>query len=681
VKIAEARPGLVPLPCGGGSFHNVRGVLGVFAHRVADDLLAFPTIAVDGHNKPMPRGVGLVRIDADAPLEADRLVWMTDPQHAIDPAGAEYLQLCTGSANPPSNDAISVRWLDFVDTVNAEEEPQTLLYLACGSAWQVREYDITNVVGSGGFVPGAVIEIPFNPGIANGSDNLYWIAARHEPAQNVDLLYVAGRHHMYCVHRTLHSYQQTNHWLRNGEDMEGHVVVEQTLTTNGDREHVWTVAAETSHPWTIFDMTDRFHNPALEAPDVLEKRFAPGGCDGGVAVPELDSVYFGYFAGIARLDVGTMLDDGGAVPPAITPVYDSYQPAIVPAQGEQIIEQIDLIRFPGTTDPFRLFTPNGAGDILEWKIDTALPAFTKNPLPPTLIELDWGVSWPEAYANCATAGWSEHAQRPYLLVDYFTTGLSKEVRVGRYWPRYGGQNPVWQVLDVTAIADPEDKLQDYVKDIAIARDANGFDRWGIVALHNGIVVLDLGSASSPMDFAAVDTFYTVATSQDPTRLHDGNEYPDVVGVAGIPGTIAISAGKPSDAGAVIVLLAQDETTGQIANIDYFVWDAVGGVDGIPGTDFFKPGPLEFFQVGDGSYRLYAGCNFSGAVLEFLVEEDPYGTWLGTPDVWEDGTHPNAVSDIRPYPVGHPDGLPRLLVTRYRQTVAILAASETLGQQP
>ncbi len=413
VKIAEARPGLVPLPCGGGSFHNVRGVLGVFAHRVADDLLAFPTIAVDGHNNPMPRGVGLVRIDADAPLEADRLVWMTDPQHAIDPAGAEYLQLCTGSANPPSNDAISVRWLDFVDTVNAEEEPQTLLYLACGSAWQVREYDITNVVGSGGFVPGAVIEIPFNPGIANGSDNLYWIAARHEPAQNVDLLYVAGRHHMYCVHRTLHSYQQTNHWLRNGEDMEGHVVVEQTLTTNGDREHVWTVAAETSHPWTIFDMTDRFHNPALEAPDVLEKRFAPGGCDGGVAVPELDSVYFGYFAGIARLDVGTMFDDGGAVPPAITPVYDSYQPAIVPAQGEQIIEQIDLIRFPGTTDPFRLFTPNGAGDILEWKIDTALPAFTKNPLPPTLIELDWDVSWPEAYANCATAGWSEHAQRPY----------------------------------------------------------------------------------------------------------------------------------------------------------------------------------------------------------------------------------------------------------------------------
>jgi len=44
-----------------------------------------------------------------------------------------------------------------------------------------------------------------------------------------------------------------------------------------------------------------------------------------------------------------------------------------------------------------------------------------------------------------------------------------------------------------------------------------------------------------------------------------------------------------------------------------------------------------------------------------------------------GTHFSQVGDVRPYDLGHASGLPVVLMSRYRQTVAVLAADGMIAE--
>lgn len=101
------------------------------------------------------------------------------------------------------------------------------------------------------------------------------------------------------------------------------------------------------------------------------------------------------------------------------------------------------------------------------------------------------------------------------------------------------------------------------------------------------------------------------------------------------------------------------------------------IDEIPGTDFFGGGPVRTYTLEPDLHRVYAASNYSGAVVEYELDArgtTPTFTHLST---WQDPTHSDQVGDCIPYDVGHASGLPFILVSRFRQTVAILAASGLL----
>jgi hypothetical protein len=95
---------------------------------------------------------------------------------------------------------------------------------------------------------------------------------------------------------------------------------------------------------------------------------------------------------------------------------------------------------------------------------------------------------------------------------------------------------------------------------------------------------------------------------------------------------------------------------------------------IDGTDYFAGGAIRSHRLSETLHRIYTTSNDSGAVVEFELE---YGSVSSTPltqlSTWSDGTHFTETNDCRPYDIGHPDGLPMIFVSRFLQTVAVLAA--------
>jgi hypothetical protein len=320
------------------------------------------------------------------------------------------------------------------------------------------------------------------------------------------------------------------------------------------------------------------------------------------------------------------------------------------------------------------------------------------PDPAALGPLGWGVPWADtesAYSLRMTAGRGVASDRPYLLLDLANTSLPAgqvELLLGRYWFPHGGQPAVWQVLPIdTSARDPQGQGRSRIYDVAISEDG----AFAAVASSRAFFVVRL-SGQDDFDWEVTDTVYVgeaCESTPSPECVHLDplwipRDYEQVDGLSFVASShllVSLSAGVDSVAlplvqmpKGAIVLFELDNVLGTVGNVL-----AVHGEEaqlasppfpqGIPGTDFFSGGPVRTYGIDHGTYRVYAGSSHSGAVVEFEVElgEPATLTHLST---WADSTHRTQVSDVRPYSVGHPDNLPVVVVSRFLQTVAVLAAT-------
>jgi hypothetical protein len=766
--LLESRVEQIPLLDCDGTGRNLFRPQGVTMHRIGDDLVAFLRVGILGAKKPAPGAIALFLVDADAPVAADRLQLLEGTDHIFDPV---HYALCSGEPVPPvppnttlTGEDLSVNDFDFV-VDETGPEPVHLLYLACGRYHQVLVFDVTDVVASGFQFSCAPIwpqrlDLGVPPPNVDGTqeimyDNLFAITARHDPVEDVNLIYVVGEQYLHVANRfagvnagdpcqgllpperaVLQQYFGGSPSAR-AQVMLEFVTPEQVQNgqsaMSGEREHFWVVAHGTPFPWSIFDMTDRFLDPAVEVPGIVERTYSPGGTDGAVMLESETGegtrrdIYVPSFGGVVRYDFAFNGDFESPAVSTFAPNYESYQPALI-AGTAQVTEHLDagvLIEETSTIDrDLRLFAPNGLGGILQWKVNPG----TLDPRPPTLLGGDWGKVWAGdggRYSLRATYGRGVISNRPYVLVDLSRENPSpagpscdepleqaecqSEVLLGRYWLDYvppegtGYPSGYWQpplVLDDPTDADadclnpsasyaptdPLNLIHGFVRDLAIAPTG----QWAVVACVNGAFVVRLyGGTPNPVvdaDWAVTDTFYPFDTCVRPDPLGAGRFYDEVQGACWL-GTefVVLSFSEESEdaqgnkySSGGIAVFSFGHHDGRIGNLVAEVGDRPAidnepALDGIPGTDFYMGGALRSHQLPDGSFRLYATSHFSGAVVEFeLVPGTPSTlTHLST---WSDGTHLSETTDCRAYDVGHPDGVPLVLVSRYLQTVAVLAAT-------
>ena len=77
-------------------------------------------------------------------------------------------------------------------------------------------------------------------------------------------------------------------------------------------------------------------------------------------------------------------------------------------------------------------------------------------------------------------------------------------------------------------------------------------------------------------------------------------------------------------------------------------------------------------------RIYEASS-SGAAREFELDASGTSPTFRLLSHVPGGTHFSQVGDVRPYDVGHPSGLPVVLMSRNRQTIALLAADGMIDE--
>lgn len=620
------------------------------------------------------RGVASIKLDPAATLPSSRVVWPTDPRNIFDPYAWAFCDLGITVASLQADwTRISVSAGVVVDPSVAPTSPSPHLYLAAGRFLQVIEVDVSEVFDfvsgtSGplvGFDYAQAVSLEPEPVSANES-NLHWIAYTDEGG--ADLLFATGDNAIYCFKRMAPS-QSGRTWQKfNQPPVTGHLMRENIGA--GDRYHLWTVCYDTPSPWTVFDVTDRSLNPGVFPPERLETRYLPAGTDGAVAIPEWNSIYATNFAGLVRYDWFYDFENGVHF---AQPDYDSYQPAIH-SEIEYVTEQVELADL-GNQNRFVL-TPTGSGKFLSFPIDP----ITKQPGEPSLLAPYW-TPWTHAaqagstYAHRTTFGWSQTLGRHFVLLDH-TRAVSAsptqdELRLGRYRME---ANPTvmageyFEELDLRSM-DTADELRAHVYEVSLSSDA----RWAFVGCGNGWVVVELHDANGDPSFEVVDTRYTVGTIQRPDPFGNQRFYAKVEGIAQTGNHLFVSviggAGDPSPG--LLAWFAFDPATGQVGER---LGTFEGGVGPLLDVPFWEGGPVRVFDVTANLARVYAASSSSGAVLEFELDKaaTPSPTFTLLSHV-PGGTHFSQVGDVRPYDVGHPSGLPVVLMSRYRQTIAVLAA--------
>lgn len=614
------------------------------------------------------RGVASIKLDPAATLPSSRVVWPTDPRHIFDPFQWALCDLGITVAQLQNDwTRISVSAGVVVDPSVAPVSPSPHLYLAAGRFLQVIEVDVSEVFD---FVPdnsGDLVGFDYEQAaslepepVPANETNLHWIAYTDEG--NADLLFVTGDNAIYCLKRTAPS-QSGRTWQKfNQPPVTGHLMRENL--GSGDRYHLWTVCYDTPSPWTVFDVTDRSLNPGVFPPERLETRYLPAGTDGAVAIPEWNSIYATNFAGLVRYD--WFYDFENDVHSA-QPDYDSYRPAI--AYGAEFVtEQVELAKFG--PDDYAVLTPTGAGGVLLFALDP----LDGNPWPPIAYSppwTDWSTATGNTYAHRATFGWSPTLEQHFALLDYTREGTTDELKLGRYRvvPQTSSfASATWEDLDLRSM-DTAGELRAHVFEVSLSTDA----RWAFVGCGNGWVVVELHDANGDPSFEVVDTRYTVGTIQRPDPFGNQRFYAKVEGIAQTGNHLFVSviggAGDPSPG--LLAWFEFDQTTGQVGDR---LGTFEGGVGPLLDVPFLEGGPVRVFEVTANLARIYAASSSSGAVLEFDLDKaaTPSPTLTLLSHV-PGGTHFSQVGDVRPYDVGHPSGLPVVLMSRYRQTIAVLAA--------
>jgi hypothetical protein len=768
--LLESRVEQIPLLDCDGTGRNLFRPQGVTMHRIGDDLVAFLRVGILGAKKPAPGAIALFLVDADAPVAADRLQLLEGTDHIFDPV---HYALCSGEPVPPvppnttlTGEDLSVNDFDFV-VDETGPEPVHLLYLACGRYHQVLVFDVTDVVASGFQFSCAPIwpqrlDLGVPPPNVDGTqeimyDNLFAITARHDPVEDVNLIYVVGEQYLHVANRfagvnagdpcqgllpperaVLQQYFGGSPSAR-AQVMLEFVTPEQVQNgqsaMSGEREHFWVVAHGTPFPWSIFDMTDRFLDPAVEVPGIVERTYSPGGTDGAVMLESETGegtrrdIYVPSFGGVVRYDFAFNGDFESPAVSTFAPNYESYQPALI-GNTAHVTEQLELAVLveddPNTAlfdADVRLYAPNGRGGILQWVIDPA----TRNPLPASLYSGNWQKIWAAGgYSLRTVFGYGQISNCPYVMVDlgrekpspagegcdepHELAECQSQVLLGRLWlpcpeATPGPQLPVpwtWQVLvlddptDVNAdcqnpsapasATDPLNLVRGFARDVALSPTG----QWALVACTEGLFVVQLyggahGGQVIDLNWQVNQTFYPFDTCLRPDPFGNGRAYSNVEGACWLETQhVVLSLSDVPDAGALssggLALFEFDHHLHLLGDLVTELHDrpgspGVAAVDEIPGTDFYMGGSLRSHLLPDGTYRLYATSNFSGAVVEY--EFDPFQsgpsslTHLST---WSDGTHLSETTDCRAYDVGHPDGVPLVLVSRYLQTVAVLAAT-------
>jgi hypothetical protein len=213
-------------------------------------------------------------------------------------------------------------------------------------------------------------------------------------------------------------------------------------------------------------------------------------------------------------------------------------------------------------------------------------------------------------------------------------------------------------------------------------------RWAFCGLENGFVVVELHDDVGDAVFRVVDTVYTGGGMSSTDPFGTGRDYLRIAGIASYGDYLVINAGHADpdaqDPPGAVVLLEFDSATGQVGSALVVHQGDVaatpgpaGEMDGVP---FRASGPLRIHEVEPGFARVYAGSYGLGTVVEFELDIRGTSPTFVPLAWWHNDTHFTSVSDVRPYDVGDPSGLPVVLVARYWQTIGFVAATGLIEEE-
>lgn len=667
VKLAEVRQPKFALDalCGSTLTRYFKGVREALVHKVGADFLLFAVGPVDPVGRSI-EGVAAARLDPTATLEADRVQWYTATSHVFD---APYWVTCESPGGPSSSEWHERSANTLAAVADGGSPERHWLYVGGGADVELQEFEITDFHQNG-------FPAPTDMGLQE-DEPIYWIEAHHDTTTGVDILLVAGLTHIHAIKRVdpmwPGDYGTTAHKF--GVTVDGHVMRE--IHGGGPKDMLWTVSADTNSPWSIFDVTERPLVPGVLPPDLEQSFYLPGGTDGAVAIPELGAAWVGTFGGIVQYELTGLHPWTGSV--AATPVPSSYRPATV--SGNHIVEQVELAHFGD--DDYWLVTPNGLGGALWWKIDTSTKVAT--PMSPVLTP-PWP-AWPttepvKPYGQRATFAYSEALETHFLLLDLALRD-KPHARLGRFIP--DPETP--SVLgagewDYVELLDGEDGVvQGWITDVATSPDG----RWAFVGMKNGFAVVELNDAQGEKVFNVVDVIKTSsATIPALDPFGTGRDYTQVEGIASYRDCLIVNAthADPSNQQppAAIAVFAFDYESGAVGEVIAVHEGDIPGQQpsgALAGVKLWGGGPVRVYEVEPGVARVYTGSNEYGTVVEFELLTDQAIADFNPLAYWHNGSHFTQTADVRPYDVGDPSGLPVVLVSRYRQTIGVVAASGLL----
>jgi hypothetical protein len=319
-------------------------------------------------------------------------------------------------------------------------------------------------------------------------------------------------------------------------------------------------------------------------PSLLLERWWISSSDGGLAVPEWNSLYLPTFGGVARYDVTD--------PTEPRPVEDGYQPA------GGTIEHIDIV-WPDLTDPDNalLLTAPGDGGVQWWPVSASEP----NPAPPTLaveVPASWGSD--PIYQNDVT--FYQRDGETWLLAD-LANRRTGEVAL----QVYSIENDVW----LNAFESSE-QLDSNAKSVVVSGD------FAFVTCHGGFFAVDLSGLPDTVETVAEvivdlddegtpDDTHAIAFDADGTHLF----------VATDNSRSVASYGFDSSTGAV---------TGPLSIL----------------TDPDMPGTTAHGRYHAATQRLYIAGR-RGTIIE-VDASDPNDLRLLS--LWSDGAYTGEMQDVR-----------------------------------
>jgi len=593
-------------------------------HRIDGRTLALiETVVANPDIQMKPQARGIVICDVTDPVAA---AFLTGPGQSLDPiALAGCVVEGVNGKDWLVNDVLAVR----------DGDAHTL-YVAGNEGIGLLHFDATNVLSSGIGAPLAAL-----PGryLALAADAQIdgWAGAEGE---GPDRLYAIAQGAVLAIDRWTLDVAAT----KTDTGIVAPMLDVKLIEEDPSRRTLWAAfPSDVDYKWKIVDVSQP-ESGELAAPSDVEQRYAAGGVDGAVAMPQWDAVYALNWGGVVRWDLSGE---------EARPVISSYQPALDAEGASLVTEQLALhdLGAPGiagATDR-RLLAPTGTGGFVAWAVSEVAP---HDPGPPQHFAPPdgyWPAHWEgdlAIYGNDLAVGVDPTNGHRIVLVDYADVNAVPEasLAVGRYdWDTGGWLPPI--------LMPGGTPLHPLSKDLCVD------DGFVFVTADNGFFVANLATGqvddwvvtytltpglSGPMCGRAVSVIEGVARWKDRVFVSSYDLEPD-------PDRDLF--------GVTCFEFHVDEDTGRadLGDAVACIFDEAGGAsDPFPGDYLTGGRQIRAAEIADGVVRVYAATK-NGVLVEFEYRRTGLGYTFEPTATWRDEHYPGELVDCPIYLDGIPKG--------------------------